>query len=290
MGIQSRNFKLFSVIGYPLAHTLSPYMHMSAIKGKKINGIYISFEIEPKKFNTVMKKLKFLPLNGFNVTVPYKEKIIPFLDTMSPEARIMGAVNTVKVGSKTKGFNTDAYGFARSLADDLKFSPRGKRILIIGAGGAARACLYALSKGGARTIVIADIIQKRARALKRHFSKNFKDVQFVVTLANEEHYKIFLSEVDMVVNATPIGLRSSDPLLIPARIFPKKKLYVYDLIYNPSQTKLIKVAKGKGCRTSNGLGMLLHQGARAFEIWTGMKAPVSDMRRALLKGIREAET
>ena len=287
MGIQNRSFKLFSIIGYPLAHTLSPYIHMAAFQKKKINGLYISFEIEPKKFHSIMKGVHFLPFNGFNVTVPYKEKIIPILDALSPEARIIGAVNTVKVGRKLQGFNTDAYGFTRSLADDLKFSPRGKRVLLIGAGGAARACIYALAKAGARTIVFADIIQQRARTLKKHFSKHFKRVQFIVTLANEEHYRIFLPEIDLLINATPVGLKKSDPLLVPARIFPRKKLYVYDLIYNPAQTKLLKTARGKGCRVSNGLGMLLYQGARAFEIWTGKKAPLKEMKAALKKGLCE---
>jgi len=285
MGMNNRTFKLYSVIGYPLAHTLSPHMHMAALQKKRINGLYISFEIEPRRFHTVMKGLNLLPFNGFNVTVPYKEKIIPVLDGISPEAKIIGAVNTVKGGKKLKGYNTDVYGFARSLDEDLKFSPRGKRILLIGAGGAARACIYALAKGGARTIVLADIIPQRARKLKKHFSTYFKHVQFIVTIANEEHYKIFLPEVDLLVNATPVGLKKTDPVLVRPRAFPKKRICVYDLIYNPAQTKLMRIARGKGCRVSNGLGMLLHQGARAFEIWTGKRAPVKEMKTALKKAL-----
>ena len=285
MGMHNRIFKLYSVIGYPLTHTLSPHMHMAALKKKRIHGLYISFEIEPRRFQTVMKGLPLLPFNGFNVTVPYKEKVIPFLDALSPEAKIVGAVNTVKGEKKLKGYNTDVYGFTRSLNEDLKFSPRGKRILLIGAGGAARACIYALAKGGARTIVLADVITQRARKLKKHFSRYFKHVQFIVTLANEEHYKIFLPQIDLLINATPIGLRKTDPVLITPRVFPKKKICVYDLIYNPAQTKLMHIAKRKGCRMSNGLGMLLHQGARAFEIWTGKRAPVKEMKTALKKAL-----
>ncbi|MBU1862156.1 MAG: shikimate dehydrogenase [Candidatus Omnitrophica bacterium] len=286
MGISRKSFHLFSLIGYPLSHSLSSPMHMAALKKMKMHGLYMTFEIEPKRFATVIKGLHLLPFNGFNVTVPYKEKIIPILHTVSHEARIIGAVNTVKQGKMLHGYNTDAYGFACSLNEDLRFSPRGKSILLIGAGGAARACIYALAKGGAKKIVIADCIRRKAEKLKKHFSPFFKKVQFTIVKAGEQEYESVLPEVDLLVNATPIGLKKTDPLLVPSHIFQRKKLYVYDLIYNPAHTKLLTVARRNGCRTSNGLGMLLHQGAKAFEIWTGKRAPVAEMRRALQKALK----
>jgi len=287
MKIPNRVDKLFAVVGYPLGHTLSPSMHMAALKKRGIPGLYIPLEIEPREFVHVMKDIRRVPLSGFNVTVPFKEKIIPLLDNVSPEARAIGAVNTVKVGKDIVGYNTDACGFERSLRDDLGFSPKGKRALLIGAGGAARACMYTLAKRGIKTIVIADTVSQKAVRLRNHFQRIFKKVQFIITKANEEHYELFLPEVDLIINATPVGLRKNDPLLIPGRIFPEKKLAVYDLIYNPAQTKLLTVAKKKGCRTAHGLGMLLYQGAKAFEIWTRTKAPVSTMRRALLQGLKK---
>jgi len=285
MAQSTQSFKLFALIGYPLGHTLSPPMHSAALKKVNMPGLYMPFEIEPKNFSRIMKRVELLPLQGFNVTVPYKEKIVSYLDTISPEARVIGAVNTVKKGKKLCGYNTDAYGFSRSLKEDLRFSPRGKKILLIGAGGAARACVYTLAKEGAHTVIISDVVMSKARSLRKHISSHFKNTRFLITQPNEEHYRLLIPTVDCIINATPIGLKKSDPLVISPRIFPKKKLFVYDLIYNPAETKLLAAARKRGCIVSSGLGMLLYQGARAFEIWTGKKAPIASMRKALLDNL-----
>lgn len=252
-----------------------------------MDALYIPFEVEPRAFKTVMQGLKFLPFSGLNVTIPYKEEIIPFLDALSPEARAIGAVNTVQFGKKLIGHNTDCYGFVTSLKNDLNFSLKEKSVLLLGAGGAARACIYGMAHEGARTICIAEVDQAKAKKLVRHFQKIFPKVQFITIRSQEEDFKIIMNEIDLLVNATPMGLKKEDPLLIPARCFPKKKIAVYDLIYNPKETKLLQVAKKKGCSVSNGAGMLVHQGARAFQIWTGKKAPVEDMRRALLSALKK---
>ncbi len=275
---------LLGLIGYPLSHTLSPPMHMAALAKQKINGLYVPFEIDPKRFSETAGGLRYLPFQGVNVTVPYKEKIVPYLDRMSDEATIIGAVNTITIGKQLVGHNTDAYGFSRSLKEDLSFSVRGKRILLIGAGGAARACIYTLAKEKASTIIIADVVEARAKRLKDHFSEHFPKVRFIITQANREHYALFIKEVDLVINATPIGLKRKDPLLVSPQAF-KKKIAVYDLVYNPATTKLLQAAKSKGCRTANGLGMLLYQGVKAYEMWTERKAPVSVMRAALKKAV-----
>lgn len=281
----SKQPKVFAVIGHPLAHTLSPAMHSAALARTKIDGVYIPFEIPPKRFKTILQDIRILPFSGFNVTVPYKEKIIPFLDTVSEEARCVGAVNTVRCGKKMTGFNTDVYGFLTALKNDLSFEPRGKRVLIVGAGGAARACVYGLAKQKARAICIADQDMKKARALKRHFETFFKDVELSVCRAEPENYTVLLGEVDLLVNATPVGLKKTDPSPVPARCFSPKKVAVYDLVYNPACTRLITIARAKRCKAANGSGMLLYQGARAFEIWTRAKAPVAVMKKALCKNL-----
>lgn len=281
----TKKCNLFAVTGYPLTHSLSPAMHMATIRTLKMEGLYIPLEIQPDSFKTVMKNLGSLPFQGLNVTVPYKEQIIPFLDSLSPEAEAIGAVNTVVFGKKLVGHNTDAYGFIRSLEEDLHFNAAGKCVVLIGAGGAARACIYGLAQQKVRTICVAEVDKKKAERLVQYFKTLFPAIQFVVMRSAAEDFKAVLGEVDLLVNASPVGLKKTDPLLVPRRCFPAKELAVYDLVYNPRQTKLLGVAKKKGCRVANGAGMLVHQGARSFELWTGRKAIVADMRKALFAAL-----
>jgi shikimate dehydrogenase len=277
--------KLFAVIGYPLSHSLSPAMHTAALAKAKIPGLYIPFEIEPRQFKKVISEFRSLPFDGFNVTVPYKEKIIPYLDRLSPEAKCIGAVNTVVCGKTVTGHNTDAYGFITSLKKDLGFNPCGKRVLLIGAGGAARACIYGLGKEKVHAVCIADCNKKKALELKKYFERHFKKVSFSICRAYPDDYTVLLKEVDLLVNATPVGLKKSDPSVVPARCFPNKKIAVYDLIYNPAKTKLLQIAERRQYRYANGSGMLVHQGARAFELWTRTQAPAKIMRNTLIKNI-----
>jgi shikimate dehydrogenase len=281
----SVKLKIFAVIGHPLSHSLSPAMHAAALEHAKIPAVYLPFEIPPERFKKIMGDTRLLPFAGFNVTVPYKEKIIAFLDSVSEEARCIGAVNTVKCGKKLSGFNTDAYGFIESLKQDLRFQPRGKRVLLIGAGGAARACVYGLAKEKARAICIADQDARKARALKNHFTRFFKEIELSVCPADPAEYKVRLEESDLLINATPVGLKKSDSSPVPLESFPPKKIAVYDLIYNPHRTRLLEIAQAKKCSVSNGCGMLINQGARAFKIWTGQSASVAVMKKALLKNL-----
>ncbi len=273
---------LFALIGYPLGHTLSPVMHMAALNKLKMDGFYTSFEIEPAKFGKVCSILKELPFSGYNVTVPYKEKIIRFLDDVTEDAAAIGAVNTIEIsGGKLIGHNTDCYGFLRSLKNDLGISPKGKSVFVLGAGGAARAVVYGLISGGAEKVYLADIDRKRSLGIRRSFKSDIVEV----VESNAVVFEKILPTVNLFVNATPVGLKKNDPLLVSPKLFSKKS-YVYDLIYNPADTKLLGAAKKRGAKVSNGLGMLLLQGARAFEIWTGKKPPLDIMYRALQANVR----
>lgn len=291
---QDRKPRLFGLFGYPLSHTLSPAMQEAGFGFYGWKDHYLAFELDPAHFTQAMKGLPGFLLDGFNVTVPYKERVIAFLGCLTPKARLIGAVNTVyRRGGQWIGTNTDIDGFLRSLEQDGDFRPRAKDALLLGAGGAARAVACGLASRGVRTLTLTDMIPEKARALASHFKRHFPKTRFAAVPCCESELRAALRGVHLVVNATTVGLRPGDPALIdPAwipRAAPGRRMFFYDLIYHPSKTAFLKTAAAKGHRTSNGLGMLLYQGTAAFEHWTGQKAPVAVMRAALLKALKERE-
>ena len=253
-------------------------MQEAAFRSLGVKAFYLPFEVEPEKFHSLMRRREDLLLDGFNVTVPYKEKVSCYLDRLSPSAQAMGAVNTVvRKGKSWVGFNTDETGFVASLEHEGKFQPRGKEVLIFGAGGSARAVAYGLARRGAKRIAIVNRTASRAKKIISQYQKLFPRVKWVGTLEGIE-------SADLVVNATSVGLKQSDPSLVSPKDFPKKTFFV-DLIYNPPETKFLRLARKSGHRVLNGLGMLVYQGAEAFRLWTGKKAPVEIMRQAVQKVI-----
>jgi shikimate dehydrogenase len=275
--------KIYGLIGYPLGHSLSPFMQNAAFAALKVNAAYKLFPLKEGQIQGFLKGLLKNYIFGLNVTVPYKEKVIPFLDSVSGEAKFIGAVNTIKrVRGKLLGFNTDAEGFSRSLARDLRFDPKGKNIAVLGAGGAARAVSVALGKMRAARIAIYDVDLAKAQALVRHLRKNMATANFscVDSVAGLE-----IKNVDLLVNATPQGMKESQHPPVGKDLI-HRGLLVYDLIYNPAETKLVKLAKEEGAGGCGGLGMLLYQGMRSFEIWTGKKAPQKIMSQALEEAIK----
>ena len=269
--------KIYGIIGSPLKHSLSPGMHNAAFAALKINAEYRKFELKEGELAPFFGSLKEKNICGLNVTVPYKEKVISFLDKISDEAKIIGAVNTIKVsGSGLEGFNTDGEGFIKSLKDDLGFDPRAKAVIILGAGGASRAISVYLCKEKSASIVIYDIDRDKAARLANHLKENFKGVNLSHAGSVAE---LPLDKADLLVNATPIGLKESDPCVIDPGLLNRNTI-VYDIIYNP-KTKLLKAAEEKAIKAASGLGMLLYQGMAAFEIWTGEPAPKEVMQKAL---------
>jgi len=276
--------KIYGVLGYPARHSLSPAMHNAAFRTLKINAEYRIFEKTPGELGNFLCSLSKENICGLNVTVPYKEKVIPLLNKVSAEAKLIGAVNTIRSSDKgLEGFNTDGEGFLRHLTEDLRFNPQDKVIAVIGAGGAARAVSVFLSKAEPKTITIHDIDRTKAEALVSHLRANFKDIEIKMA---DSIAGLNILDSDLLVNATPIGMKEDAPLLVDEK-FIHRGLLVYDLIYNPAETKLLKTAKQKGAMVSNGLGMLLYQGARSFELWTGEKAPIAIMRQALNEGVKK---
>lgn len=290
---KGQDFRLYGIFGYPLSHTLSPGMQEAAFRAFGINAHYIVLELVPGLFKEFMGSFSSQkgPISGFNVTVPYKEIVMKYLHKISQEARAIGAVNTVyRCGDQWAGANTDLEGFLMTLTRDGGFHPKGKKAVVLGAGGAARAVVYGLSKKGIRQILLTDFFPEKARGMVRDMRKIFRNTRYKAVSSDAWEIKDAVREADVIIHATPLGLKPKDPTAIPGSWIPKagadKKLFM-DLIYNPAMTPFLKMGKAKGHKILNGLGMLLYQGARAFEYWTRKKAPVGVMRRALLEALQK---
>ena len=276
--------KIVGVFGYPISHSLSPAMHNAAFKYLNLDYIYIAFEVKPSDLKAVVKSIPALNISGINLTIPHKEAVVPYMDKLTREAELIGAVNTIEVqNSGLIGHNTDALGFIRSLRE-FGVSIKGKSVLLLGAGGASKGVGFALVLNKAKEICIANRTLEKAKVLASNLRKKANFSKVSVIPLEHKHLKSVLKNTDILINATSSGMKSKDPLLVPSDSIIKK-IIVYDLIYNPPETKLIRLAKKKGCLTINGESMLVHQGAIAFEIWTKRKAPVEIMKKALRKAL-----
>ena len=275
--------KIFGIFGYPVEHTFSPGMHNAAFKKLGMDACYVPFAVHPERLGEAARAILPLGLGGLNVTVPHKEKIIPYLDELSEEARLIGAVNTIEVRQgRLVGHNTDGRGFLRSLKENAGFSPTGKKVLIIGSGGAARAVGFSLALAGAGKMVFRDLDIRKADLLVNEIRE--KTGADALSLHDEGSLALHAADADCLINATPLGMKRTDPSPIRGELILKKHL-VCDLVYNPPETLLLRTAKLRGAKRLAGRGMLLYQGVIAFEIWTGKKAPVLIMKNALSRQI-----
>jgi len=269
---------VYGIIGYPVKHSKSPKFQTAAFSHLGINAVYLPFEVKPEDLKKAVEGIKSLSIKGFNITVPHKEEVIPFLDEVSQEVKYIGACNTVvNLDGYLKGYNTDAYGFIQGLKE-LMPDLEGKRYLVIGAGGSSRAVVYGLTKEGAEKIYIANRTVSRAERIAEDFKSLHRFAEEVIKPVSLGQVEELLDRVDVVVNTTSIGLRDEDEPLFDYSKLGKNHVVV-DIIYR--KTPLLKAAEEKGCLWQDGLPMLLYQGAKAFEIWTGRTPPVEVMRRAL---------
>jgi shikimate dehydrogenase len=257
-------------------------MHNSAFNELGLDSVYVAFDIEPDNIGEATNSIKVMGIKGINITIPHKQTIIPYLDEVSPDAKLTGAVNTVKnEAGKLSGFNTDVGGFLRAIKEDLDFAPEGKTLFLIGAGGAARAVLSAFCMNKGAVVYIADILKDKAIELADHFKSNFKEIRFeTINIEDSGIISEKFSEADILVNASPAGMDGVGNLDIPLKSL-KQTAVVYDLVYKPVNTQLLQDARELGHKASGGLTMLLYQGAESFEIWTGETAPVVVMKKAL---------
>ena len=267
--------RLFGVMGFPISHSLSPVMHGAALRVQRLDALYAPFEVPTPLVAPVLRGLVNAGVEGLNVTVPLKEAVVPLMDRLDAPAREIGAVNTIVVRNRRlTGYNTDATGFLRALKE-LGWSPRPTRAVILGAGGAARAVAWALSRSAGSCLTIANRHVDRARALARWLKRIRPRVQVCAVSLQA----VRLDDADLLVNATTVGMRASDRQLIDPRQLPRG-LLVYDLVYH-RETALIRAARRRGCVAAGGLSMLLYQGAESLELWLRRPAPLSIMRRAL---------
>ena len=285
MNITSKT-KALGIFGHPISHTLSPVMHNAVIKALGLDMAYLPFEVKPPNLKEAINGIKSLGIIGVNITIPHKESVIRFLDDISEEARLVGAVNTIVYKDrKLVGYNTDGSGYMASLKEELGFNPKSKRIIIIGAGGAARGILAALATQKPKSITVANRTLSRAVSLIKTFKGKFRDTRFEAIDLDNNMLKMSFNSVDLLINTTSVGMKQSKALKIPLETLPKIAI-VSDIIYNPLETLLLKKAKKIGLTTHGGLGMLVHQGARSFKLWTGMDAPMNVMRKAALKALK----
>ncbi len=264
----SEECAIYGLVGYPLGHSLSPVMHNTAFNYLGVDAVYKLFPMKQEELAPFFKTLKAQdsPVFGLNVTVPHKENVIPFLDGMTPFAKKVGAVNTVVITPDRKlvGHNTDGPGFLTHLTEE-GFGPAGRRIAILGAGGASRALISVLCllPEKPHSIKVFDVDRDRAHILVRDLSSRM-DTGCVEVVASIDDLNIELA--DLLINATPVGMKDSDPCLVNEELL-HPHMMVYDLVYNPAQTRLMVMAGARGARPVNGLKMLFYQGVLAFQHW-----------------------
>ena len=280
----------YGVIGDPVEHSLSPLMHNAAFKALHVRAEYKLFPVKAGELEGFFKALKQkqCPIFGLNVTVPYKEAVLAYLDSLTPFAQKLGAVNTIVITPERRliGYNTDAPGFMAHLGE-LGFSTAGKRVAILGSGGACRAILatMCLIPDRPQSIKLYNRTWERAQALLNDLAERI-DTSIVEHVVSIDDMNIELA--DLLINTTSAGLRKDDPCLVGRELLHGNML-VYDMIYNPSQTELLKIAKAKGAQASNGLGMLFYQGVLAFQHWTNVQLDDDIkliMRQTLEEGAR----
>jgi shikimate dehydrogenase len=278
------------VFGDPVAHSLSPQMQNAALRACKIDMQYARFHIRANELRSALRSLRALDFTGVNLTVPHKIAAFGQIDHVEGSASRAGAVNTIRVrDKKLLGSNTDGEGFLRAIRTEFSVDVRDLRVLILGAGGGTgHAVAWQCALENCERLVLVNRTYEKAQALAERLRPFFAGPRVLgpaarleATVWEEAALRAQLSDVDLIVNATPLGMSPSDPSPIPARLLAPHHM-VFDCVYGPSKTSLLRAADEAGARGANGLSMLLHQGALSFSIWFDREAPIDVMRAALL--------
>jgi len=281
--------RVCGIIGDPIEHTMSPVMHNAAFEKMGVDYFYVPFRVKKEQLAKAIEGVRALNIRGLNVTIPHKVDIIPFLDGLDPLAKRIGAVNTVvnDEGILT-GYNTDATGFLQALLE-RGIEPRGGNIVILGAGGASRAISFILAETGSNLVILnrlleLDWAEELASRLSHTFAKEVEALEL-----NQKNLAEALEKADILVNATSVGMTPSmDETLVPFNLL-KPGLVVFDIVYNPIKTRLLREAEEAGAKIISGIDMLVWQGALAFEKWTGLKAPIELIRKEVIKILQRHE-
>ncbi|HTL17608.1 MAG TPA: shikimate dehydrogenase [Patescibacteria group bacterium] len=286
-----------AVFGQPIKHSASPAMHNAAIASLKLNWRYVALEVFPTSLTHAIAGAKAMHFIGLNLTVPHKLLAVEMVDVLDESARIWGAVNTIRFEGRegqgtwrplrewtepppeirSHGFNTDADAIVRALTQDLKVELRGARVLLLGAGGAGQTAALKLASEGVSELWLVNRTRSRAEGLAQRIKESWPSVSVALGYPR--------GKVELVINATSLGLKKDDPLPYEGSFSLRNANAVYDMIYRPAETPLLKAAKQAGCGTANGLTMLLYQGAAALELWTGQPAPLQVMHEALKQNV-----
>jgi shikimate dehydrogenase len=277
--------KVCGVIGDPIDHTLSPIMHNAAFEFLKIDYVFLAFKVQVAEVGKALGGMRALNIHGLNVTMPHKNAVIKYLDQIDPTAKTIASANTIlNKDGKLFGFNTDGVGALNALEQN-GVKPKGKKVMLLGAGGAAKAIAYTLSQEADELIILNRTPKPAidlAELLKQKFSKKIAG-----DALSPKSVKENLADSDVLINATSVGMKP-DANQTPVELeWLKPDLVVMDIIYNPLETKLAKDAKLAGAKVVSGVEMLIYQGAASFEIWTACKAPVEVMRKAALNHLQK---
>jgi shikimate dehydrogenase len=276
--IISGKTRVCGVIGDPIEHTLSPIMHNAAFKALKLDFAFLVFKVKVADVEKAVSGMRALGIHGLNVTMPHKSAVINYLDEVDQAAKAIGSVNTIlNKDGRLFGFNTDGVGALQALREN-GVEPRGKKVLLLGAGGAARAIAYTLARE-ADELVILNRTAKQAAELANLLKQTF-DRKVVADTLSPNAIKDTLQDSDVLINATSVGMKPNANQTPVAFEWLRPDLAVMDIVYNPVETKLAKDAKAAGAKVVSGFEMLIYQGAASFEIWTGHSAPVEVMRHA----------
>ena len=276
--------KLLALLGHPVAHSISPAMHSMAASILNLPYVYLAFDVEPGDLEKAVSALRTLGAGGFNLTMPLKKDIIPYLDRMSDTARLCNSVNTVRIEAdgSLSGFTTDGRGLIRSLQEEGVYS-KDASYTIIGAGGAARAIAAELALDGVSDIVLLKRKNSTFEDAKKYMDMLSGECSIrggVCDMSSDTELGGRLAATDIIINATNVGMGSDDRSPIDSHLLDHDT-FVCDIVYDPRETRLMKEANEAGCRSICGLGMLLYQGAESFRIWTGEEMPVSDIKKRL---------
>jgi shikimate dehydrogenase len=287
-----------AVYGHPVKHSASPAMQNAGIAALGLNWRYLAFEVRPDNLRPALDGARAMRFVGVNLTVPHKLLAMEMVDVLDASAQLWGAVNTVRFEGKDRrgqwrplhgmidepeemrshGFNTDADAISRAIREELQLDLAGAKVLLLGAGGAGRTAALKLATENVSELFLVNRTQSKADDLAREISQRSPQVKVVAGYPS--------ADVDLMLNATSLGLKPADGLPYDENHFAiRKARAIYDMVYRPVETALLKAGKAAGCRTANGLGMLLHQGAKALELWTGLTAPAQVMRQALEQNV-----
>lgn len=275
----------YAVLGHPIGHSLSPVMHNAALRELGLDAVYLAFDVAPEKLMGVLPAMADMGFGGVNLTVPLKEVAFKGLSDLDESARSLGAVNTVEITDNgLRGHNTDGAGFLLAMDEAFQKGPAGLSVFVFGVGGAGRALAITCAVQNASRIVLCDVDLSRPKAVAAEIQELNAAVEIEVLDAGSADVASIAADSDLVIQASPIGMKESDSSPLSAECFSDGQM-LFDLVYMFPETDVMKVARERGARVANGMGMLLHQGARAFSIWTGKEPAVAAMRAALEQGV-----